>query len=151
MITYTQERWREFVKDAEPIFALHWREIALDQERIPMGMNGAAYQDIDDKGMLHIVAVRDEGKLIGYHMGMIVTHPHYKDAGLMATTDLFYILPEYRNRGGIGARMILAVEGFLRERKVVKAFIGTKLHQSHAKLLKAMGWTPTDLVFSKLL
>ena len=99
---------------------------------------------------MQVVSVRKDGELIGYHMGLIVTHPHYKDAGLMSTTDMFYILPEHR-KGGVGAKLIMAVEAAMRERGVVKAFISTKLHQNHTDLFEALGWEPTDTVFSKIL
>lgn len=150
MLTFSSENWASFSKDAISIFPIHWEELALDREKIPIGMDLGKYADLERNGVLNVVAVRDDGKLIGYHMALIVTHPHYKDAGLMATTDMFYILPEHR-KAGVGAKLIMAAESSLRERGVVKAFIGTKLHQSHEKLLEALGWKPTDMVFSKLL
>jgi hypothetical protein len=149
MLMFQVEKWAQFVEDGKDIFPRHYEELSLEKGIVPMGLDVAKYQEIEDKGMLHVLTARLDGKLIGYYIGIVVTHPHYKDAGLMATTDMFYILPEHRN--GVGMKLLIHAANTLKARGVIKVFLGTKLKQDHTALLEALGWTATDKVFTKLL
>lgn len=148
MITFHEERWRDFYKEAQYIFPQHWADLALDQDKIQMSVDNAKYEQMDDLGILHIVTARRDGRLIGYFLAFLMIHPHYKDAGLMAIADIYYLLPEERS-GGTGARLFAEVEESLKRRGVVKAYLSCKIHQDHTKLFTRMGWKPTDLTFTK--
>jgi hypothetical protein len=150
VITFSIEKWADFSRDADYIFPLHYEELSLDNGKIPMGIDNAKYQEMESVGRLHVLVARSEGQVVGYYIAIIVNHPHYKDAGLHSTTDMFYLLPEYRI-GNNGMRLLAEAEQSLRKRGVVKAFIGTKLKQDHSKILEWLGWTPTDTVFTKVL
>ena len=73
----------------------HWEELAVDKV-IPLDMNHEVYTEMESKGMLHIVTARNENKIVGYHIGLIAPHLHYKSAGLMCYEDMYYLLPEFR-------------------------------------------------------
>lgn len=150
MITFHVERWREFAPDGQALFPKHWEDLALDRDKIDLAVDSAKYEQMDDLGILHIVTARKEGRLIGYFLSFLMAHPHYKNAGLMAVADVYYLLPEARP-GGTGAKLFAAVENFLRERGVVKAYISCKIHQDHTKLFTRLGWKPTDISFTKYL
>jgi hypothetical protein len=47
--------------------------------------------------------------------------------------------------------MLLAMEQALRNIGVVKAYTSHKIHQDHSKLLKALGWKPSDIMYIKYL
>lgn len=150
MITFQQEKWREFAKEAQPIFTKHWEELALDRDKIDLSLDHPKYEQLDEVGALHIVTVRKNGRLVGYFLSFLMIHPHYKEAGLMAVTDFYYLLPEARS-GGTGAKLFIEVEKLLRKRGVVKVYLSCKLHQDHTKLFKRLGWRPTDTTFTKYL
>lgn len=150
MITFQTEEVKDWFSDAEEIFPVHWEDLALDRDRIPMCMNRDVYEMMEERSLLLTVTARDGKKLIGYYIAVLMNHPHYKHAGLMAATDMFYILRSHRS-GGCGAKLLLRAEQALKQRGVVKASIGTKLHQDQDELLTALGWSPTDRVYSKLL
>lgn len=149
-VNFSVEKWAPFVEDAKHVFPIHYEELSLEKGRIPLGMDFAKYQEIEDRNQLHVLVAREAGKVIGYYIAILVIHPHYKDAGLMSTTDMFYILPEHR-KGSIGIQLIAKAEETLRERGVVKAYLGTKIKQDHTKILEWLGWTATDKVFTKCL
>jgi GNAT superfamily N-acetyltransferase len=145
------ERWAPFIEEGKEIFPVHFEELALDKEQMPLGMDFAFYQKLEDLGFLHVLTAREGKKLVGYYIAMVFqSHPHNKDAGPVSTTDMFYILPAYR-KGGAGAKLLMMAEKTLRERGVKKAAISVKVHQNHGTLLKALGWKETDIVFHKLL
>lgn len=150
MILFTTETFEDFWRDAQHIFPVHWKELALDQDKIELGIDADRFSTIGKQGMLHIVTARDDDFMFGYYVAIVMPHLHYKDSGVMAFTDMYYILPEYR-KGGCGAKFLIEVERTLRERGVVKAYISSKLHQDHSALFEALGWRPSDISFVKCL
>jgi N-acetylglutamate synthase-like GNAT family acetyltransferase len=150
MITFQVERWPEFWRDCQELTPIHWAEAALDRDKIKLSIKPENYQVCDENGILHIVTARDRTKMVGYFVANVVIHPHYKEAGLMAFTDMYFIHPDYR-RGGTGAKLLLEVERTLKERGVVKIYISTKVHENKSALLKALGYKPADLSFTKMI
>ena len=133
-----------------PIWPEHWKELALDRDKIALGCDEAKYQQGEAMGCLHIVTARSDGKLVGYHYGMLMHHLHYMDAGLMCYTDVYFLKPEYR-KGISGIRFLLAVMKSLKDLGVVKLYISTKVHQNNGKLFQYLGMTCSDHVWTKLL
>lgn len=151
MTTFQLEKWAVLIADGKEIFAKHYDELSLEKDRIPLGMDFDTYQDMENRGILHVLSCRKDGTLIGYYIAIVINHhPHYKTSGPVSTTDMFYILPEHRT-GGCGARLLMMAEKTLRERGVHKAFISVKLKMDHSALLEKLGWTATDKVFAKIL
>jgi GNAT superfamily N-acetyltransferase len=151
MLTFERETWADLWRDGQEIFKVHYDELALHKEAMPMGLDNDAYADLERKGYLLVVAGRRDGALIGYLVAIVLAHhPHNRDAGKVATTDMFYIMPSER-RGGAGVRLLRAAEQALRELGVVKASISTKVHHESGPLLEALGWEKTDIVRQKLL
>ena len=148
MITFQLEPWEYLIRDGQEIFVRHYEELSLEKDRVPLGMDFACYQDLENKGYLHVLTCRKDGKLIGYYIAIVIAHhPHYKDSGPMSTTDMFYILPEFRT-GGTGAKLLMMAAKTLKERGVTKATISVKLKQDHTELLEKLGWIATDKIFS---
>jgi len=149
MVTIQTEKWATFYLDGQAIFPQHHRELALHRQEIPLSIDEAKYELLDKTDMLLIVTARDEGRLVGYALWFIMPHPHYAQAGPMALTDMYYVLPEYRR--GTGLRLFAASEVEYTRRGCIKAITSCKAHQDHSKFLSAMGWTLSDLTFVKLL
>lgn len=150
MTTFHVEKWATFHRDAHPLFDMHWKELALDQAKIPLGLDSARFQVLCDQGLLHIVTARKAGVVIGYFVAIVMPHLHYKDAGLMAFTDMYFIRPGCR-KGGCGVKLFTEAERTLRERGVVKAYLSTKVHQDHTQLFEKLGWRLSDKSFCKVL
>ena len=151
LLTFRHESWDELARDAkDTIFPRHWRELALDQDRIPLDVDLELYSSSDKKGVLHVVVARDDGRVVGYVFFWVMPHPHYKSYGLQASTDAFYVLPEYRKRG-TGARMLMFAKASLQARGVKKLTISTKVHEDHSDVLEALGGRLTDKAFTFIL
>lgn len=150
MITYQEEQWPDFVEDAKPIFPIHWEEMALNKDEIKLCLDFTRYEEAYAKQQIHVVTMRSDGKLVGYHVSFLLRHLHYADAGVMAYTDIYFILPEYRV-GGAGAKLFMTMERTLRYRGIVKIYMSTKVHQDHSDLILALGYKMTDKVFTKLI
>jgi len=147
--TFQEEKFAPFFADGQSLFPLHHTELALNQDKIKMDLDSERYQRLEDAGMLFVLTVRCEGKLVGYLVAFPMTHMHYKSAGMMALTDMYFILPEHRK--GIGAKLFTEFERRMKERGAVQIMTGCKRHQDHTRLLEALGWTNSDLTFLKVL
>lgn len=151
MTTFQEEKFAPFYAeaDANGLFREHHKELAVNQDKIAMDLDPERYQKIEDAGMLFVLTVRDEGKLIGYLVAFPMAHLHYKSAGLMCLTDMYWISPAHRR--GVGAKLFIEFEKRMRARGAVQIMTGCKRHQDHTALLEALGWENTDLTFVKCL
>lgn len=143
------ETWSDFYKDAQFIFPIHWRELALNQDEIKIDVDLDGYLNMERLGRLLVITARSSGRLVGYFISFLMHHLHYKSTGTMAITDMYYVLPAYRN--GTGMRLFIEWERILRERGVAFAMTSCKLHQDHQVLFEKLGWTFSDKTFVKYL
>lgn len=150
MLTFQEEKFAPFFADGQELFPLHHRELALNQDKIQMDLDADAYQRLEDAGRLFVLTARVDGKLVGYLVAFPVpNHLHYKSAGPMCLTDMYFVLPEWRN--GVGVKLFTEFEKRMRTRGVVQIMTGCKRHQDHSKLLEIIGWENSDLTFIKVL
>ena len=150
MLTFAIEKFSQCAHELAPVFGEHWREIALDKDKIKLAPWWERYASIDDQGMLHLLIMRIDGQLVGYYMAYILPHMHYRDSGLQAVTDAYFILPKHR-KGGAGAKLLKEMERTLKKRGCVRVYISTKVHQDHGPLFEKMGFLFTDKMYTKLL
>jgi hypothetical protein len=69
----------------------------------------------------------------------------------MAMGDMYFLLPEFR-KGLTGMNLIRFMEKSLRARgDVEKAYIGHKVKHDRGPLFERLGWTPCDVLYSKVL
>ena len=135
--------------EAKNLFPLHWKELALFKDEIPMDMDEAKYAALEQNGVLLTVTARDKGRLVGYFTWFLMPHLHYASSGRMAITDMYFVLPEYRK--GAGLKLFLESERVLREMGIVKAVTSCKVHMDNTPFLKKLGWQLTDYTFCKMM
>lgn len=151
MVTVQTERWLQIQNEIEGVAAYHWRDLALDKLLFKRDLDHEAYRTLETLGRLHVVVARDGMKLVGYVVCFVMPHHlHYMSSGSVALADMYYLMRDYR-KGGLGVRMFREMERGLKQRGVIRAHMSCKVHEDHTKLFEGMGWTLTDLTFSKLL
>ena len=151
MISFAREPWANLWRDGQELFRQHYDELALHKQVMPFGLDNDFYLDLERRNFLLVLTARREGHLVGYYVGILIAyHPHNKNAGKVATTDMFYLAKDHR-RGGAGVKLLQAVEAELRVQGVKKATISTKVHFENGELLEALGWEKTDVVRQKVL
>jgi hypothetical protein len=141
------ESWSDCIAEMETLFPLHWRELGLYRDEIPLQCDRDRYAAIEKAGALLLITARVDGKLIGYFVAFLFPHLHYKDAGLWGMTDMYFVLPEHRK--GAGLKLFLAFERECRARGVMQAVTSCKVHEDHSALLEKLGWKWTDKTFQK--
>ena len=126
-LSFQIDPWAAVTADFQRLWPLQWEEMALDHNEIRYDPDWERYAELDRLGYLKIATARDEGRLVGWHVSTVSSHPHYRSS-LFAMQDLYYVLPEYRRMPTVGLRLFQAMEDEMR-RLGVKEMVGnTKLH-----------------------
>jgi L-amino acid N-acyltransferase YncA len=147
VITYALEPWATYYRDCQPLWPEHYDEIAVQKDRMPMRPDVAAYQALDTAGRLQIVVARDDGRMIGYVLSVIRPHLHYADV-LTGYEDAYFLSKPYR-KGMIGVKLLREAVRHMQAVGVHKAFFMTKVALDMGPIFERMGFTKTDVVYSK--
>jgi GNAT superfamily N-acetyltransferase len=149
MITFQAESLEAVLPELKPLLPLHYLELAMDQDDVPLDPNYDRYIELEKAKVLSFFTCRKDGELIGYIIGFVLGHMHYQST-LHFTADIYYLMQEHRNTG-IGFRFFKEHEQLLRKLGVVRSVFGTKNHQDHSKLFSALGYHDQDQILSKIL
>lgn len=155
--TFQVEDWAALERDGQELFRLHFDELALHKEAMPLGLDSTIYLELERLGRLLVITARKSDTLVGYYMAIIIPkHPHNKNAGPVSTTDFFYLAPSER-RGGAGAKLLQFALGELMKRGITVASISIKYARELDSgkrtwaLIESLGGEPTDIVFQFVL
>jgi GNAT superfamily N-acetyltransferase len=149
-VTFQVEPWGRILPEIKPMAHLLWDDVAVDKDRFVAKIWEARYAELDLLNMIHVTTARDGKRLVGFYVVFITQNGHYEGAGQMAFTDAYYLLPEYRI-GNIGMKLFAFAEKKWRECGCVKAYSSHKLHRDRSAMLEALGWKPSDLIYTKVL
>lgn len=149
MITYQVEKWKDIESGIKDLQKAQWKELALDQETIPLNINYEHYAQLETQGMLHATTVRDGEKLVGYYLNVVSFHPHYRETPF-GFCDAYYVLANYR-KGLIGLNLFLKMEQFMKEIGVIELISITKKHLDVSALFKALKWRETGITYTKVI
>lgn len=148
-INYQQETFAGILEELKEILPLHYEELAADQKDIPLDPDFDQYLNMERLKLLHVYTVRDGEKLIGYHIGFVSGHLHYKSTKFYIT-DVYYVLQEYRQQG-LGYKFFKKFEEHLRALGVFKIICGCKVAKDHTQMFDALGYKHSDHTFTKVL
>ena len=109
--------------------------------------NFEQYQWLADQGALLIVTLRDGGQLQGYGLGILYRSLHHKPV-MAANVDTFYIEPGYRARAAV---LIERIEAEFKVRGASIVGWPTSPEGPLCEMLKALGYSPDDVVMEKKL
>lgn len=143
---YQREPWPDFIKEAQPLLPLHWEELALNKDKVPLDPDYAVYDAADSKGNVLVVTARDESKLIGYFIGFLSPGLHYKTCRTLQG-DIFYIHPDYRG-AGCGIHLFNQVRIDAMKEQVQRIFIGSKMHKDVSFLFERLGYIEVERYWS---
>lgn len=153
MITYQVESYLTARDD--DLIRMHYEEIALHQDDIPLNPDWNRYDLMDATGDLLCMTARDDGKLIGYSVFILSWHLHYNSTR-MASNDVLFLHPNYR-RGRHGLGLILFCEQELQKHRVQKIVWHIKFSQKEgdrrdfSPILYRLGYQNEDKIVGKML
>lgn len=148
-ISYQLESFTLCIPELREFVPLHWEELGVTKDDVPVDVGWHRFTELEQKGALHTLTVRDSGRLIGYHVTFVGPHYHYNSTP-HGMVDLYYVLPEYRKQG-VGVQMFIEAEKSLKELGVVRVVTGTKVHLPHDKLFTSLGYELTERQYVKVI
>ena len=147
MITFEIESFTDNLPELKTILPLHYEELALDQDKVPLSPQYDIYEAREAAGELIFVTARQKGELIGYFIGFISAGLHYSTC-LTCIMDIFYIHPEHRG-SSFGFKLFEFVENELKRRGVDRWFVGSKCHLDASWLFEKLGFERVEVTYSK--
>lgn len=143
--------YRRFLDEAAEMICAHWDEVGSFRPTLSLNPNHDYYYNAERARILHILAARDCGSMIGYFF-LIVTKSARDQTKIIARDDVIYVKPSYR-RYLIGPKMKAAGVDRARElgasvvqfREKARRMNGQRSH------LEDMGFELHELVYAKVL
>lgn len=146
MITYQPETWAQYRAGCDELWVEHYAEIAGDKARMPMRPDAARFEALEARGQLEIMVARDAGVMVGYMLFAVLPHSHYADI-LCGFEDAYFLTASHR-KGWTGVKLIRAAIERLKARGVQRWFIHTKKSKDLGRVLRFLGGTHTDEIYS---
>lgn len=148
-ISFKRERGQSLIPELKRLLPLHWEEIGLNHLDVPLDPDFDSYIAIENAGQLYVATVRDDDLLVGYWIGFVKGHLHYKST-LHAIADIYFVEKTYR-KNGVGLKFFQWLEEDLKSLGVKKIFTGCKVNNDHTALFEHLGFTQSDKMFQKIL
>jgi len=138
MLTAQLESFAERLDELKPLLPLHYNELALNKEHVPLDPQYDIYIARERAGELMFVTLRKAGALVGYFIGFVAPGLHYKTC-LTLIMDILYVHPDERKAGG-GTVLFDFVKNEAKRRGVQRWFVGTKVHADIGPFLEKQGF-----------
>lgn len=146
MITAHVESFEQSLPYLKPLLPVHYQELALNQDKVPLSPQFDKYIAAEQHGELLFVVLRDSGQMVGYFIGFISPALHYSTC-LTCQMDIFYVHPNHRGNGA-GFQLFKYVEQQLKKRGVQRMFVGSKMHKDASWLFEKLGYKPVETYYS---
>ena len=146
MITAHVESFEENLEYLKPLLPIHYKELALNQDKVPLSPQFDKYVAAEQRGELIFITLRKAGQMVGYFIGFIAPGLHYSTC-LTCNMDIFYVLPDHRG-SGTGFQLFKFVEQQLKKRGVDRMFVGSKMHKDASWLFEKLNYIPVETYYS---
>lgn len=145
--TIQVEKFSDIMLELPGMFAEQYGELVADKDGLKEDPDYARYVGLENLGVLHCVTARAYGNLVGYFINMVVYHLHHK--GLKtSTSELLYVLPQYRKGTGIGLALIQNTLAELEKMGVQKVYVIAKKGTKLSKVLNKLDFRHIEEVYS---
>lgn len=137
----------ELSAQAGELLKAHWREIAREKDLMVLDPDWSRYEQLEAAGLLLSLGAFDGEQMVGYSVGLVHPHPHYR--GLVYyQNDVLFVSPEARH-SRLGIRLIQDTEA-------AAEAMGARWHAWHAKkgskldfLLERKGYAVHDIIYAR--
>lgn len=146
MITAHAESFMANIDQLKRIIPLHYEELALNRDKVPLAPRWDVYEFQEARGELFFVSLRDAGELSGYFIGFVAPGLHYETC-LTCIQDIFYVKPDERGQAA-GKILFDFVESELKRRGVQRLITNSKNHFPAAWMFDRRGYEPIETIHS---
>lgn len=112
-------------EDAYDLVRMHWEELAVNKDKVPMNPNVEQYENLMRDNILHNIVVYYENKIIGYSFIIVSPALHYQTT-MYAHVDVVYVHPDFRGKDGVGMDLLMRTDELAKK-------LGAKVIMHHAK------------------
>jgi len=149
LISFQVEPYEDICVEIQTLNRIHWEELALFKDRMPLSPQYDVYIERDRRGELFFVTGRWNSRIVAYYCAQVNPGFHYKTT-IIGIMDIIYIDPEFRQRGLIFPLM-RGVQRELKRRGVQLWISGYKTHNplGMPKVLDLLGFQSGDTYCSK--
>jgi hypothetical protein len=149
-LKFAVEPYSKAIDEMKLLYPAHWEEIALNKDVIKLDPDYERYLQFEKLGMLHVVTARaDTGKLVGYHIFVLMTHLHYRQSNT-ATSDITYLLPEHR-KGFNGVKFLRFAFDSLKPLGTQRIYTNCKMHHDFGSILERLGFKEAERIYTKVI
>ena len=152
MIAFQVESVDQVLAEIEPLLRDHWEEIAAHKDKIPLAPDYEAYRKFEATGALLICTARDDKRLVAYSIYLVHRGIHYSK-NVIATNDVFYVIPDYRrkliNTRLIAAALLEFAEEKLKGRGVSVISMHIKVWKDWSGLAEKLGYARAEYIHQK--
>lgn len=97
-----------FLTDAKDVLYEHWKELALNQDKVKLNPDANKYKQLQALKLLRNIVVYKDKEVVAYSVILVQPHLHYS-SNVYATVDVIYVKQEHRS-SSVGARLLVATE-----------------------------------------
>lgn len=136
--------WHEL----QPLLEQHFEEISANPD-IPLEVEYAKYEAMENAGSFILFTAREDGALIGYAAYFIAGNLHYSSSK-QATQDVLFLRKDKR-KGFAGIKLIKFADKVLAENGVQVVYHHVKVAHNFGLILERMGYNKVEYIYSKRL
>lgn len=96
VLQFGTEKARDLKDEIQPLLAENWKDVQGGYPDSTLGPKYEFYFGLEDAGALRIFTARVDGRLAGYAIVFLTTHPHRED-DLVGSIDSLFVLREFRH------------------------------------------------------
>ena len=144
MIAWKVEKLCDVWREMEALFPLHFAETGGREKEIDV--DWPRFFAMERDGIAHVVVARDDGRMMGYFVGIIAPNLHNRKL-LTAVSDMYFLHPDYR--GYAGVRMFREIEKAWRQMGVEMATITCKVSREYGRIFEYLGWQLEERIYMK--
>ncbi len=146
MLTFQTETIDTVLHEIKQLLPAHCAEAVPDIMTADT-VNFDMYAVLEDANVLHIITARNQEKeLVGYAIYFVAPDPH-RNNELTATSDAFYLLPEYR--GWNGVKLMQYAEKSLIMRGIKRMVNSLPVGAGMGNLMCKLGFKAVSLQYMK--
>ena len=145
MIKFSLEDFtRPNMTDINTLSRDNWGEVSGGNNG-ELDVNWDQYLTLENAGIAYLFVARNEGKMVGYAIFVVLESIHNKGI-FQATCTVMYIMPEHRKKG-TGARFIMFCQKFLTEANVDVIIMSVKPTCDYSDSLLRMGYSKSETLY----
>lgn len=132
---------------AGDLFEAHWQEIAREKDLMVLDPDWPRYEALERNGVLLALGAYEDEKLVGYSVGLITPHLHYR-ALTFYQNDVLFVSPAARH-SRLGVRLIEETEAAAQARGAEWFAWHAKKGSTLDRLLDRRGYAVHDIIYGR--